>query len=400
MALRVLIAGAGIGGLCLAQGLRKSGIDALVFERDASAQVRGQGFRFRIDADGDAALKACLTHDLYDLYQATSSQSSPPNAAYDFQMREIFRMPARPGVPAQHTAVNRRTLREVLMGHLENSIHFNHTLQHVDQTHDTVIATFANGTTASGDILVAADGINSVIRRQLLPHIEPIDTGMRCIYGTTPLTTELLDSLPDIFLSGFVPFAGPDRQTLAIGIFRPHNPIADTALKLAPTVRLTPIHDYLMWLFVAPLDLYATTDDALRTAAPSTLHQKALDLTKNWHPTLRQILQQAEVSTLFQVPFRTSPPIPTWPSKRITFLGDTIHAMTPAGGIGANTAMRDAALLTRLLTATHHGAITLPSAIAQYEAEMRLYGTAAVHQSLEGALRLYRISLPESEAIS
>ena len=400
MALRVLIAGAGIGGLCLAQGLRKAGIDALVFERDPSAQVRGQGFRFRIDADGDAALKACLSQDLYDLYQATASQSSPPSAAYDCQMREIFRMAGRPGVPAQHTAVNRRTLREVLMGHLENSIHFNHTLHKAEQTHDKVTATFANGAVEIGDMLVAADGINSVVRRKLLPHIEPIDTGMRCIYGTTPLTTELLDSLPDIFLSGFVPFAGPDRQTLAIGIFRPHNPIADTALKLAPTAGLTPIHDYLMWLFVAPLDHYATSDEDLRTATPATLHQKALDLTKEWHPTLRHILQQADVSTLFQVPIRTSPPIPAWPSTRITLLGDAIHAMTPAGGIGANTAMRDAELLTRLLASAHRGEITLLNAIAQYEAEMRLYGTAAVRQSLEGASRLYRISIPESEAVS
>jgi 2-polyprenyl-6-methoxyphenol hydroxylase-like FAD-dependent oxidoreductase len=400
MALRVLIAGAGIGGLCLAQGLRKAGIDALVFERDVSAQVRGQGFRFRIDPDGDAALKACLTQDLYDLYQATSSHSSPPSAAYDFKMREIFRMDSRPGIAPQHTAVNRRTLREVLTGHLENTIHFNHTLQHVDQTDDTVTATFANGATASGDMLVAADGINSVVRHQLLPDVEPIDTGMRCIYGTTPLTTELLYSLPDLFLTGFVPFAGPDRQTLAIGIFRPGNPIADTALKLTPTVKLTPIHDYLMWLCVAPLDLYATTDDDLRTATPSTLHQKALNLTKEWHPTLRQILQQAEVSALFQVPIRTSPPIPTWPSTRITLLGDAIHAMTPAGGIGANTAMRDAALLTDLLTTAHRGEISLLNAITQYETEMRLYGTAAVRQSLEGATRLYRISTPESETIS
>jgi 2-polyprenyl-6-methoxyphenol hydroxylase-like FAD-dependent oxidoreductase len=400
MALRVLIAGAGIGGLCLAQGLRKAGIKTLVFERDASAQVRGQGFRFRIDADGDAALKACLSQDLYDLYKATSSQSSPPTAAYDFQMREIFRMDSRPGIPPQHTAVNRRTLREVLMGYLGNSIHFNHTLQRVTQTDDTVTATFANGTRASGDLLVAADGINSVVRHQLLPHIEPIDTGMRCIYGTTPLTTELLHTLPDIFLSGFVPFAGPDRQTLAMGIFRPCNPIADTALKLTPTVRLTPIHDYIMWLYVAPLDLYTTPDDDLRIATPSTLHQKALDLTKDWHPTLRQILQQADVSTLFQVPIRTSPPIPTWPSTRITLLGDAIHAMTPAGGIGANTAMRDAALLTDLLTTAHRGEISLLNAITQYETEMRLYGTAAVRQSLEGATRLYRISTPESETIS
>ena len=394
MALRVLIAGAGIGGLCLAQGLRKAGIESFVFERDASAHVRGQGFRFRIDANGDAALQACLPEDLYALYQATASQSSPPSAAYDHQMREIFRMDSRPGLPQQHTAVNRRTLREVLMGHLEDTVRFGHALQKVEQSHDKVTATFANGAVLSGDVLVAADGIGSVVRRQLLPQAEPIDTGMRCIYGTTPLTRELLESLPDIFLAGFVPFAGPERHTLAMGAFRPRKPIADAA------VRLTPVRDYLMWLYVAPLDNAAISDEYLCTADSAALHRKALELTEQWHPTLRHVLKQADVPTLFQVPIRTSPPIPTWSSTRITLLGDAIHAMTPAGGIGANTAMRDAELLTYQLTATHRGETDLLDAIAEYETQMRLYGTAAVRQSLEGASRLYRISLHESEASS
>jgi 2-polyprenyl-6-methoxyphenol hydroxylase-like FAD-dependent oxidoreductase len=280
------------------------------------------------------------------------------------------------------------------MGHLEDTVRFDHALQKVEQSHDKVTATFANGAVLSGDVLVAADGIGSVVRRQLLPQSEPIDTGMRCIYGTTPLTRDLLESLPDIFLAGFVPFAGPERRTLAMGAFRPRKPIADAA------VRLTPVRDYLMWLYVAPLDNASISDEYLCTADSAALHRKALELTEQWHPTLRHVLQQADVPTLFQVPIRTSPPIPTWSSTRITLLGDAIHAMTPAGGIGANTAMRDAELLTYQLTVAHRGETDLLDAIAEYETQMRLYGTAAVRQSLEGASRLYRISLHESEASS
>jgi 2-polyprenyl-6-methoxyphenol hydroxylase-like FAD-dependent oxidoreductase len=378
MALRVLIAGAGIGGLCLAQGLRKAGVAVDVFERDASAKVRGQGFRFRIDANGDAALQTCLPSNLYALYRATSNRpAAPPSAAYDHQMQVIFRM--SPGGISQHMAVNRRTLREVLMGGLEDVIQFGHALVKVEQSCDEVTATFADGTAVSGDVLVAADGIGSVVRGQMLPKAEPVDTGMRCIYGTTPLDRELLEALPEIFLAGFVPFVGSDRRTLAMGAFRSRRPMQEAAAELAPWVRLTPVQDYLMWLCVAPLESYAMSDEALRAVDCATLQRKALEL--------------------FQVPIRTSPPLATWPPTRVTLLGDAIHAMTPAGGIGANTALRDAELLAKLLSEADRSGTAVIDAIAQYEMEMRVYGTAAVQQSLEGAARLYRISLPETEVV-
>lgn len=397
MALRVLIAGAGIGGLCLAQGLRKAGVAVKVFERDASAEVRGQGFRFRIDANGDAALAACLPENLYALYRATSSRpATPPPAAYGSQMREIFRMPQKPN-PSQHMSVNRRTLREVLLTGLHDAIHFDHTLANIEQGKESVKAVFANGATAIGDVLIAADGIGSVVRRQMLPQMEPVDTGMRCIYGTTPVDSEWLESLPEIFHAGFVPFAGPEAQTLAMGMFRAREPMAQAAMKFAPEARLTPVHDYLMWLYIAPLNSYAMSDGDLRAADCATLQRKALELTEDWHSTLRSILERADTSTLFQIAIRTSLPLAAWPTTRVTLLGDAIHAMTPAGGIGANTAMRDAALLAKLLSETNRGNKNVLEAIAQYEAEMRVYGSVAARQSLEGAARLYRIPLPEME---
>jgi len=67
---RVLIIGAGLGGLALAQGLKKAQIPFHVFERDASSAFRAQGYRIRI-IDGAAALKRNLTPELWDLFVYT-----------------------------------------------------------------------------------------------------------------------------------------------------------------------------------------------------------------------------------------------------------------------------------------------------------------------------------------
>ncbi|HEX3778703.1 MAG TPA: NAD(P)-binding protein [Pseudonocardiaceae bacterium] len=48
ISLHVLVAGGGVGGLCLAQGLRREGMPVSVFERDRSAQVRGRGIAFTL----------------------------------------------------------------------------------------------------------------------------------------------------------------------------------------------------------------------------------------------------------------------------------------------------------------------------------------------------------------
>src|SRR2546426_3055578 len=70
--LLVLIIGGGIGGLCLAQGLRKSGISVAVYERDKSVHFRYQGYVIHINADGSRALHDCLPENLFSLYIATS----------------------------------------------------------------------------------------------------------------------------------------------------------------------------------------------------------------------------------------------------------------------------------------------------------------------------------------
>ena len=72
--MKVAVVGAGIGGLCLAQGLIRAGLEVTVYERDAELNSGGQGYRLHIDAG--PALLACLPPDLYELCVATSGRPS------------------------------------------------------------------------------------------------------------------------------------------------------------------------------------------------------------------------------------------------------------------------------------------------------------------------------------
>ena len=80
--LRVLVIGAGLGGLCLAQGLRKAGVEVAVYERDTGLAVRMQGHRIHIDSRGEQALRQCLPPSLYELFLATCGQPSKADSIW------------------------------------------------------------------------------------------------------------------------------------------------------------------------------------------------------------------------------------------------------------------------------------------------------------------------------
>ena len=78
--MHVLIAGGGLGGLALAQGLVKDGHTVEVFERDTGVGKR-QGYYLTMNGDGGESLRRVLTEDLYELYLATSRQPYPTQAS-------------------------------------------------------------------------------------------------------------------------------------------------------------------------------------------------------------------------------------------------------------------------------------------------------------------------------
>ncbi|MCX6023719.1 MAG: NAD(P)-binding protein [Chloroflexi bacterium] len=267
---QVIVIGGGLGGLCLAQGLRQAGVHVAVYERDPAADFRSQGYRIGINADGRRALADCLPPKLFELFLATTSRPSNGMVILSAQSKEMVVRPDAGDAASPETFaanVNRLTLREILLAGLDDAVHFSKTFTHFEQGVDGgVRAWFADGSSVRGDVLVAADGVHSAIRQQLLPHAQVVDAGARVVFGKTPLTHESLSWIPPQLLERFTLAIGPNSRALALGAFRPVRPPADAAAELWPGLRLTDSPEYLMWTFGAAAQDFPLTDVELAAA--------------------------------------------------------------------------------------------------------------------------------------
>ncbi|ARF52869.1 FAD-dependent oxidoreductase [Streptomyces gilvosporeus] len=163
-----------------------------------------------------------------------------------------------------------------------------------------------------------------------------------------------------------------------LGAYRPRRPHLEAAAAVTPAVSLDPESDYLMWVLS---EQSFGSDEPWRTASSAELHRYAVAATAEWHPAVHQAVREADPEDCFVQKVHVAGRPPTWQTGRVTLLGDAIHPMSPAGGTGANTALRDAAVLADKLAAVRHPAPLVP-AVAAYETEMRQYGFAAVAESL------------------
>lgn len=371
----VLITGGGIGGLCLAQGLRKAGISCAVYERDPA--VLTSGYRLHMNGDGGRALRQCLPEPLYELYMQTS-RTTPRRellVELDHLGEELGTRPhiGPPNDPERpHTAVNRRTLRQIMTVGLEDTLHFGRTATGFEEDRDGVRLLFEDGSSVTGDVLVAADGINSVIRPQLLPDVPVVDTGMRCLYAFAPLTDDLAAVLPEALDDGFILASGPNGALFAYGIFQPRRPVAEAVADLAPGAAVDPVAPYVMVALYTAVDSgLVPGDEELWNASASARHDLMRAAVRGWHPGLVALTDSVDPSSIRPVSVRRLEPAEPWPTSRVTFLGDAIHAMPPTFGAGANTALRDAASLTGALSGVVREEVPLLEAIAAYEADMR-----------------------------
>jgi 2-polyprenyl-6-methoxyphenol hydroxylase-like FAD-dependent oxidoreductase len=108
----------------------------------------------------------------------------------------------------------------------------------------------------------------------------------------------------------------------------------------------------------------------------------ALNAMEAWDDRFKALVRLAEAGTINAIPMRTARPVAPWPTRRITLIGDAIHAMTPYRGIGANIALKDAVRLRDALVEADRGERDLIDAIHHYEAGMIEYGFKAVRNSL------------------
>lgn len=397
---RVGVIGGGTGGLCLAQALRRAGLSVAVYERSGVRTDRLQGYRVHINPKGSRALYECLPAEHWQTFVETCGSAGGAFGFVNEQLKELLLIEdditsgAERDPTRSHHSVSRITLHEVLSAGLSDVLHLDKEFERYERAADgTITCYFADGTTATADVLIGADGANSRVRRQYLPEAQRIDTGIRAIAGKLPLTDEVRSWLPHRMQRGPNNVLPPS----GCGMFMAPHDLTDSLLSTSMHrvgggdasdpggLHFDNTTSYLMWGYAANAGRYPCDDATLSALDGAALRDLTSRQIAGWHPDLRRMVAATPEETVTLLPIRTSVPVKQWKTTNITLLGDAIHSMTPFRGIGANTALRDAQLLARNLIAVAHGQRELLESIHDYETQMIDYGFGAVRLSLRTA---------------
>ncbi|MGR0159916.1 FAD-dependent oxidoreductase [Paenarthrobacter nitroguajacolicus] len=219
----------------------------------------------------------------------------------------------------------------------------------VEESHDAVTAVFHDGTTARGDLVVGADGLNSRVRTLIDPTSPP------------PRNIPLLNTC-GIVPAGALPPGLMDVET--------------GRMKMVFGKRCFYCYmqdpDGSTWWFANPLE-HSSED-------PATLDPGAR---KAWLTKLvagdRTVMADIVTATEDIIrPYTTSdfPSIPRWQRGRLVVVGDAAHAASPSSGQGASMAIEDAVTLGRSLQGLEPDSI--PEALARYENERRTRAESVV----------------------
>jgi salicylate hydroxylase len=388
--------GGGIGGLTLAQGLKKSGVSAAVYERDRTRTDRVQGYRVHINPTGSLALHECLPTPLFEAFTRTCGRPAEGIRFVTEQMKVLLALDRRNAPPrfrdegvAQHRSVSRITLRQILLSGLEDSVDFGKTfVRYEESSLGRIVAHFEDGSTAEGDVMVAADGGGSRVRRQFLPHAERIDTGIAAIAGKVFLTDGSRRLIAPEVTNALTLASGKGGYSLFVAL----QDIDGVALddiggndeSATAGNHFDNSRSYLMWALGARREKLGLNGGDIEWKSGEELRGTALRVMtqRSWDERFRALVRLADADTINAIAIRTSVPIAAWETQRVTLLGDAIHAMTPYRGIGANVALKDAARLCRALTMANHAERPVIDALRDYETDMIDYGFRAVQTSL------------------
>ncbi|KAF2126693.1 FAD/NAD(P)-binding domain-containing protein [Dothidotthia symphoricarpi CBS 119687] len=388
----VLISGGGIASLLLARSLNRSKIPFVVYERDASIVFRAQGYRLRLSAVGLDAIENVLGPEGFQkFYDACGKTGGAGFAAIDpltgetlgAENQTVSKEPLS-SRGAKVIGISRGDMRELFMDGLEDNVRWSHHVKGYETTPTGVRLIFADGSKSEeGSLLIGGEGVKSAVASQLSNGaIKVYDLGARGIHGQAPTTA---------FLGlGEGVFRMVDDKTQANGgkVFIITNVRADDMhnpdINFGWTLGGSP------GVIKAPNDNYTIVGKEAADIAKS--------LTSHWHERVKPLFDNMiETDAAFWKITCSSPEgVPEWRNEpRVTVIGDAVHAMTPAGGNGANTAVRDSDLLGRLLREAWEkgNGLDWEGVTAAYEKEMRVYGSAAVKESYEHATGQFGIKL-------
>ena len=355
--MRILIVGAGIGGLTAALALRQAGFDAHVYEQ--ARVLREVGAGVAISPNAVKVLHGLgLTAALRTVGVVSDSMDSR-----DWQTGALLgRVPLaeasveRWGAPFYH--LHRADLHDALRAALgDQHITLGARCVAVEQPTSTVELRFADDGEATGDLLIGADGIHSVVRDHVAGPDRPIWSRQISWRGLAPAMVGHELGLEVRHHS----FWGPRTQFVCFYV---------SAGRLVNWVGNT------------------QNDDGWHEESWSARgdREEVLRLFAGWHPQVRALI--AETEQVFKWALFDRPPLDTWTRRRVALLGDAAHPMLPYMAQGASQSIEDAFVLAGCLAADQDH----PQRAIEAYAARRRERTAAVQNASRDASRVVRLT--------
>jgi len=360
---RVLIAGAGIGGLTAALAALRQGHEVEVYEQASELKEVGAGVQ--LSANGTRVLYALgVGEELKSLScEATGKEIRLWNTGETWKLFDLGKVSIeRYGFP--YFTVYRPDLLDVLARAVRrlkaDAIHLGRKCVGFTQTDGEVRLDLEDGTTATGDALIGADGVHSPIRQTLFGVDKPQFSGIIAWRGIIPM-----ERLPArMERSVGVNWVGPGGHVV-------HYPLRGGAVLN----------------FVGALE---RTDWQIESwSARGTTEELAADY-RGWHEDIQTLIRNIPVPHKWALMAR--PPMPRWTVGRVTLLGDACHSMVPFLAQGAVMAMEDGLILARVLTELDGD---VASRLARYEEARRERTRRAVEGSADNIARFHNRALAD-----
>lgn len=337
---RVVVVGAGIGGLTAAVALHRSGHEVQVLERARQLGEVGAGLQL-----GPNAVRILEAMGLGpQLYRLTAEPTERVSLQWDtgaLRVREPYMGAMRQRFGAPYLMAHRADLHHLLMRQLpEGCIRTGAECVEVHTSPQFASARFADGSTVEADVLVGADGIHSLVRKSLFDPVQPRFTQQICWRVVLPMDAiRRAPSLP-------LPLTGMEYT----GWLGPTGHVLFYPLRGGELLNIFAGHVASDWVGES-----WTVDSTV----PEMLQAYA-----GWNAGMLEVLSQATSAYCWGIHDRD--PLASWTRGRVTLLGDAAHPMMPTLAQGAAISMEDGACLAR-----HLAAHDIDTALRLYEEERR-----------------------------
>jgi 2-polyprenyl-6-methoxyphenol hydroxylase-like FAD-dependent oxidoreductase len=330
--MRVIVVGAGIGGLCAAIALRRAGADVAVYEQADALREVGAGVQLSPNATrilarwglGDALARIgvrphAIEHRRWDDGRLLMSQPLGDACERAF------------GAPYYH--LYRPDLLAMLVAALPAEVvRLAHRCVEIVQHTDGATVRFDNGIEARGDLVIGADGIHSTVRALLLGPESPHFSGSVAYRGLVPA-----ERLHHVEISRTsTAWLGPGRHFVRyfVGAGR-----------------------FVNWVGIVPAGDWRVESWSATGEVPAALAEFA-----DWYPEVRTIIAASDATHRWALYDRD--PLQTWTVGHVALLGDAAHAMLPFLAQGACQAVEDATVLSSCVC----GEASILAALERYQA--------------------------------